>query len=117
FHSEIKNSCNGDIIYYIESHKSHNEINGGDMSQYWFLSPAQIRSLSFGARSTYYSCLYLATVTDNRRWDRDIQLFDVVPASTYYRHKKEILEKTGLDLKDMFPGNQPKLVQNPSLYG
>lgn len=87
------------------------------MSQYWFLTPAQIKGLSFGARSTYYSCLYLATVTDNRKWDRDIQLFDVVPPSTYYRHKKEILEKTGLDLKDMFPGNQPKLIQNPSLYG
>lgn len=87
---------------------------GGFMAAYWYLSSAQIRGLSFGARSTYYSCLYLATVTDNRRYDRDIQLFDVVPASTYYRHRKEILEKTQLDLKDMFPGPKPVLVSNPS---
>lgn len=87
------------------------------MAAYWFLTPAQIRGLSFGARSTYYSCLYLATVTENRKWDRDIELFDVVPASTYYRHRKEILEKTGLDLKDMFPGSRPKLIDNPKLYG
>lgn len=84
---------------------------------YWYLTSEQVRELSYGARSTYYSALYLATVTSNRMNDRDIKIHDVVPLSTYYRHRKEIFEKTGLDLKDMFPVSQPKLVQNPKLYG
>lgn len=84
---------------------------------YWYLTTDQILELSYGARATYYSSLYLATVTNNRLNDRDIKLHDVIPQSTYYRHRKEIFEKTGLDLKDMFPTSQPKLVHNPKLYG
>lgn len=84
---------------------------------YWYLTSEQVRGLSYGARATYYSALYFATVTSNRLNDRDIKFHDVIPLSTYYRHKKEIFEKTGLDLKDLFPASQPKLVQNPKIYG
>lgn len=83
--------------------------------KYWYLTGRQVKSLSFGARSTYYSALWLAT-SDNRKHDGDIELFDVIPPSTYYRHRKEILEKTGLDLKALFPGPRPVLTQNPNLY-
>lgn len=70
------------------------------------LDTGQVKSLSFGARSTYYSALYLAS-SKSRSIDKDIKLFDVVPSSTYYRHRKEIIEKTGLDLNDFFPSSAP----------
>lgn len=75
---------------------------------YWRLNTEQVKSLSFGARSTYYCALYLAT-SKSRHTDRDIKLFDVIPSSTFYRHRKEILDKTELDLNDMFPASSPKL--------
>lgn len=71
------------------------------------LHTEQIKSLSFGARSTYYSALFLAT-SKGRLVDREIKLFDVVPSSTFYRHRKEILDKTGLDLNDLFPSSSRK---------
>ncbi|MFM5687109.1 hypothetical protein ACET70_20105, partial [Aeromonas caviae] len=74
---------------------------------YFRLNSEQVKSLSFGARSTYYSALFLAT-SESRLVDRDVQLFDVIPPSTFYRHKKEIFEKTGLDLKDMFPSSSSR---------
>lgn len=72
------------------------------------LNTEQVKSLSFGARSTYYCVLSL--VSPNRRFvDSDIKIFDVVPTSTFYRHKKEIFEKTGLDLNKLFPATKPQL--------
>jgi len=77
---------------------------------YFRLDTEQVKSLSFGARSTYYSALFLATNHDmrSRLADKEITLFDVVPKSTFYRHRKEIFEKTGLDLNDLFPASQPR---------
>lgn len=77
---------------------------------YFRLNTDQVKSLSFRARATYYSALFLATNKDmrSRLEDRDITLFDVVPKTTYYRHRKEILEKTGLDLNDLFPASQAR---------
>lgn len=74
---------------------------------YFRLDSEQVKTLSFGARSTYYSALFLAT-SQSRMPDRDIKLFDVVPSSTFYRHRKEILDKTGLDLNDLFPSSAPR---------
>lgn len=75
---------------------------------YSLLSTEQVKSLSFGARSTYYCALYISS-SKQRLTDRDIKIFDVVPTSTFYRHKKEIFEKTGLDLNDLFPASKPQL--------
>ncbi len=79
---------------------------------YWRLNTEQIKSLSFGARSTYYCALYLAT-SKSRQTDREIKLFDVIPSSTFYRHRREIVEKTELDLNDFFPSSSPKFTDGP----
>jgi len=74
------------------------------------LDTEQVKLLTFRARATYYSALFLATNKDmrSRLEDREITLFDVVPRTTYYRHRKEIFEKTGLDLNDLFPASQAR---------
>lgn len=77
------------------------------MKGWWLLPTSDIFRLSYGARSTYYVSLYFAEKR-NRMFDADVKIFDVVPSSTFYRHRKEIFDSTGLDLKDMFPLSKPK---------
>lgn len=78
------------------------------MADFWFLKSDEVKQLSFGARSTYYASMVFSRREQYARWmDGDLKLFDVIPSSTYYRHRAEIFEKTGLDLNDFFPGSKP----------
>ncbi len=77
---------------------------------YFRLNTEQVKLLTFRARATYYTAQFLATNKDmrSRLEDREITLFDIVPRTTYYRHRKEIFEKTGLDLNDLFPASHAR---------
>lgn len=75
------------------------------MANYLYTNHVQV--LTVGARSTYYAVIGLVSSGQRNNFDRDIKIFDVVPSSTYYRHRKEILDKTGLDLNSFFQTSKP----------
>lgn len=74
-----------------------------------YLYAQHVRLLSTGARSTYYAVIGLTSSGQRNNFDREIKLFDVIPSSTYYRHRKEILDKTGLDLNSLLLPPTPKI--------
>jgi hypothetical protein len=74
------------------------------MREFWFLKKEAILTLSYGARATY---IVVLSASRHIPFAKGISIFELIPSSTYYRHRKEILGKTGLDLNSFFPAAKP----------
>ncbi|HHK8784726.1 TPA: hypothetical protein ACQZCH_002877 [Escherichia coli] len=63
--------------------------------------------LSHGARATYSVVILLSQRSPLSKFFLGVTIFDIIPPSTYYRHRREIINILDIDLNIFFDGQKP----------
>ncbi|EDL3486711.1 hypothetical protein CRW58_12505 [Salmonella enterica subsp. enterica serovar Newport] len=63
--------------------------------------------LSHGARATYSVVILLSQHSPLSKFFFGVTIFDIIPPSTYYRHRREIINILGIDLNILFDSQKP----------
>lgn len=63
--------------------------------------------LSHGARATYSVVILLSQHSPLSKFFFGVTIFDIIPPSTYYRHRREIINILDIDLNSFFDSQKP----------